>query len=134
MKAIQKYLHVSLIVAFLLASSGFRVNLNSCHGANAGVMSAAASPACCCDQAAKKQKPDTSPCNDMTCIVQTGFAAYYTQNTSTEQIAKFLREPGTYADFSQTIRPALLEKTPHFTLPPPLSGRFIGILHQTFIV
>ena len=134
MKAFQKFLHLSLIAAILLATSGFRVNLDSCHGADAGVISFSASPACCCDKAAEEQKSTPSSCNDITCIVQAGFAAYPSQHTSTEQTARFIKEPKSYAGFSQAIRPALLEKTPHFTLPPPLTGRFIGILHQTFIV
>jgi hypothetical protein len=70
----------------------------------------------------------------MTCIVQVGFSVYPSQPTSTEQSQKLLKEPVAGADFTQSIRPALLERTPHFTLPPPLSGRFLGILHQMFII
>jgi hypothetical protein len=134
MKIIRKILHLSLIVAFLLASSGFRVNLDSCHGAQAGLISFSASPACCCGDSDKEQKSAASSCNNMTCIVQTGFTAYSASHTTTEQAGKSLTAPLAHADFGQTIRPALLEKIPHFTLPPPLTGRFIGILHQTFLI
>jgi hypothetical protein len=134
MKAFQKFLHLSLIAAILLATSGFRVNLDSCHGADGGLISFSASPACCCDKSAEAQKSPPGSCNDLSCIVQAGFSPYPTQQVTSEQAARCLKAPVAYVDFSQAIRPALLERTPHFTLPPPVSGRFIGILHQTFIV
>jgi hypothetical protein len=134
MKALQKFVHLSLIVAFLVASFGFRLNLEHCSmekGKKTGFFSKSA---CCCDKSkASHQSPDTG-CQDMTCLPQPCFAAYPAEHTSTAQTTRFGKEPAAYASFSQSIRPALLEEMPHFTLPPPASGRFLGILHQTFLI
>jgi len=135
MKALHKFIHLSLMVAILLASSGFRVNLQNCTGVKGRTISFVTDPACCCDHASKSaQSHHDNPCNDITCVVP-GVIAVQTQfRSGTEQVSQALKEPVTYPDFSDNIRPALLETTPHFTLPPPISGRLIGILHQTFII
>jgi hypothetical protein len=132
MIAIRKFVHLSLLAAFLLASFGFRVNLESCPGDKTGKISFAANPACCCDKAGKNPKVPSPACSDMTCIVLPGFNAYPATQAAAEQAIKFLKTPASAPGFTQIIRPALLAKTPHFSLPPPLSGRFLGILHQTF--
>ncbi|MGV3502546.1 MAG: hypothetical protein ACO1O1_02485 [Adhaeribacter sp.] len=70
----------------------------------------------------------------MTCLLQVAYSAYPAQHTSTQQTVLLRQEPMAYGDFMAHIRPALLEEMPHFTLPPPVSGRLLGILHQTFII
>ena len=134
MKALQKFVHLSLIVAFLMASFGFRVSQENCHKGKGEMISFSAKSACCCGESTTGQKSPESACQNMACILQVSFSASPSQNTSTEQTIKSLKEPVVYADFTQSIRPTLLEKMPHFTLPPPVSGRFLGILHQTFII
>ncbi|WP_157593308.1 hypothetical protein [Rufibacter tibetensis] len=73
-------------------------------------------------------------CNDLSCVMQRGSATQTNLNSPTQQVAKVAQEPVTYPDFSERIRPSLLEAVPHFTLPPPVPGRLIGILHQTFLI
>ncbi|MBA9079113.1 MULTISPECIES: hypothetical protein [Rufibacter] len=131
MKALQKFIHLSLIAAILLASFGFRVNISHCPGKEDSSISLFSSPTCCCGKAAKTPKKS---CNDMSCVMQRGVATQTNFNSATQQVAKFVKEPVLSPNFTETIRPAILEAEPHFTLPPPVSGRFIGILHQTFII
>jgi hypothetical protein len=131
MKAMQKFIHLCLVVAILLASTGFRVREAHCAGEKSISISFASDSNCCC---AKDAKTTSKPCGNMSCIIQQGIAYSATFNSPTQQVAKFAKEPISYPDFTESIRPAILERTPHFTLPPPVSGRFIGILHQTFII
>ena len=131
MKVMQKFIHLCLVVAILLASTGFRVRVAHCAGEKSIAISFASDSDCCC---AKDAKTTRNPCGDMPCIIQQGVTYSTNFNSTTQQIAKFAKEPVSFPDFSESIRPAILERTPHFTLPPPVSGRFIGILHQTFII
>jgi len=127
----QKFIHLSLTVAILLAAMGFRVNEPHCAQEKDVASSLFAKPACCCH---KETETSRKACADLACITQQGTTYQVIQNSSTHQAAKFLKVPATYPGFSTSIRPAILEAIPHFTLPPPTSGRFIGILHQTFII
>lgn len=131
MKALQKLVHLSLVVAILLATMGFRVTISHCSGEKGSSISLYADPSCCCGKAAKS--PSKS-CQDMSCVMQRGIAPQTNFNASTQQVAKLVKKPVSYPSFTENIRPAILERTPHFTLPPPVSGRSIGILHQTFII
>jgi hypothetical protein len=131
MKAVQKFIHLSLVVAILLASMGFRVSISHCAGEKSNSISLFADPSCCCGKAANSPKKS---CQDMSCIMPRGVASQINFNSATQQAAKFVKEPVTYPSFTENIRPAILETLPHFTLPPPVSGRTIGILHQTFII
>jgi len=131
MKALQKFVHLCLIVTILLATMGFRVTVSHCSGEKGTSISLFSDPSCCCGKAAKTTGKS---CNDMSCVMQRGIATQTNFNSSTQQEAKLVKEPVSYPSFTQSIRPAILERTPHFTLPPPASGRFIGILHQTFII
>ena len=131
MKAMQKIIHLSLVTAILLASMGFRVTISHCSGEEGNSISLFADPSCCCGKAANKSKKS---CQDMSCIMQRGVGSHINSNSATQQAAKFAKVPVTYPSFTETIRPAILETLPHFTLPPPVSGRSIGILHQTFII
>ena len=131
MKAMQKFVHLCLVVAILLASSGFRVAISHCSDEKGRSIGLFAEPTCCCN---KESKAPTKTCNDLLCVVQRGDATQTNFSSAIQQVAKFAKQPVTYLNFTQSIRPALLERTPPFTLPPPISGRFIGILHQTFII
>lgn len=131
MKAMQKFIHLSLVAAFLLASFGFRVSIAHCSEEEGSSISLFADPTCCCDKA---DKALSKSCQDMSCIMQRGVASQTNFNSATQQAAKFVKQPVTYPSFTVSIRPALLETIPHFSLPPPVSGRFLGILHQTFII
>ncbi len=73
-------------------------------------------------------------CHDLSCVMQRGVATQATFTAATQQIAKVEKEPITFPDFAERMRPSILETEPHFTLPPPSSGRFIGILYQTFLI
>jgi hypothetical protein len=131
MKAMQKIIHLSLVVAILLASMGFRMNVPHCSDEKGGFVSLFADPGCCCDKAAKAP---AKSCQEMACVLQQSVVYQTNFNSATQQAAKFLKEPAKYPVFAEAIRPVLLEKFPHFTLPPPVTGRTIGILHKTFIV
>jgi len=126
----QKFIHLSLTVAILLAAMGFRVNESHCAKEKDVASGLFSKPACCCHKEAETSRKS---CADLTCITQQG-TYQVIQNSSTQQAAKFLKVPTTYPGFSTSIRPAILEAIPHFTFPPPTSGRFIGILLQTFII
>lgn len=131
MKAMQKFIQLSLAIAILLASMGFRVTISHCSDEKGSSISLFSDPSCCC---AKDAKTTRKSCSDMSCVMQRGVASQISLNSSTQQAAKFVKEPATYPSFTESIRPAILETLPHFTLPPPISGRSIGILHQTFII
>lgn len=134
MKVIQKFILFSLTAAILMAASGFRMIQQHCPGDQKSLMNFIGNAPCCCDKPGQNQPAPDSACQDMTCIVQAGFTAYSSPQSSTKQTSKCLQAPAAEALFTQTIRPALLERIPHVTLPPPASGRFRGILHQTFII
>ncbi|RNI24080.1 hypothetical protein [Rufibacter latericius] len=131
MKTLHKLVHLSLIVALSLASMGFRVAVSQCSGGKGTSIGFFAEPGCCCKKASKKPMKS---CNDLSCVMQRGVASHTNLNAPAQQVAKVAKEPGTYPDFTEHIRPSILETIPHFTLPPPVPGRLIGILHQTFII
>lgn len=134
MKAIHKFVQLSLIVAILLASTGFRVNLQHCATGKEGKKDLAKATSCCCAKAHKKTKSQDYSCNNFYCLVQPGPVSLFKVPSSAEQRVKFSEEIPSYLSFTQHIRPAILATIPHFTLPPPVSGRFIGILLQIFII
>lgn len=70
----------------------------------------------------------------MSCVMQRAGASTTNLNSPVQQMAKLVKEPVSYPDFTEHIRPSILETIPHFTLPPPVPGRLIGILHQTFLI
>ena len=131
MKALHRLVHLSLIVALSMASMGFRVAVTQCTEGKGSSIGFFSEPGCCCKKASKKPMKS---CNDLSCVMQRGSAAQTNLNSPTQQVAKAAQEPVTYPDFAERIRPSLLEVVPHFTLPPPVSGRRIGILHQTFLI
>ena len=131
MKAMQKFIQLSLTVTILLAAMGFRVNIPHCSHEKDAAYSLFAKPDCCCG---KDAESNSQACNDMACVTQQGTSYPVNQNTTSQQTAKFFKAPITYPGFAARIRPAILATIPHFTLPPPISGRFIRILHQTFII
>ncbi|MDB5261226.1 MAG: hypothetical protein JWQ14_507 [Adhaeribacter sp.] len=131
MKAMEKFIHLSLVVALLLGSMGFSVREPHCEEERSQAINLFAAPGCCCDTPAAEA---SKPCPDLTCVMQRGLASQTTFTAATNPTAKFLKAPLTYPSFTESIRPAILETIPHFTLPPPASGRFIGILHQSFII
>lgn len=133
MKALRKFVHLSLTVAFLLASVGFRMNTELCQMEQGG-MSPASKSSCCCDPSGGGHQAPDKACQDMTCLLQVAYSAYPASSTSTEQTDRLKQEPVAYTNFTACIRPTLLEEMPHFTLPPPVSGRLLGIFHQTFII
>lgn len=134
MKALHIFIQLSLILVITLTSMGFRVNIEECHGHTTKNISFFGEPNCCCDKEGKTTSSKENTCNGLTCIVQASFQSQLNQNTVTENATKALRAVPVYQDFTQVIRPVLQEKTPYFVLPPPRSGRTIGILHQTFLI
>ncbi|WP_156180648.1 hypothetical protein [Rufibacter radiotolerans] len=133
MQTLRKSMHLSLIVAFLWASFGFRVDLSHCAGEKDASFSLLASSDCCCGKAAKTPK---KPCKDMTCALpQAVFTQASHQYAPAQQLAqKAVKQPLVLATFPEHIWPALLEKLPHSSLPPPVSGRTLGILYQNFLI
>ncbi|GEO04998.1 hypothetical protein AAE02nite_26620 [Adhaeribacter aerolatus] len=133
MKALHQFFQLSLIVVISLTTMGFRVNLEECHGHEAKYISFFGGPDCCCDKG-DKSKPKENTCGDLTCVVQAQYQSQTNHNTSTDQADKAVKAKTAHLIYTQIIRPVLQEQIPHFTLPPPRSGRSIGILHQTFII
>jgi hypothetical protein len=135
MKALQKFIQLSLILVITLTSMGFRVKIEECHGHRENRITFLGSPDCCCEKSDKESKTPYKACSDLTCIVQANIHNENKINGATEQSSPKLKAGPLYQLYTQVIRPVLQEKIPHFTLPPPsYSGRFIGILHQTFII
>ena len=127
----QKIIQLSLTVTILLAAMGFRVNIPHCSKEKGAAYSLFAKPDCCCG---KNAESNSQACTDMACVTQQGASYQVNQNTANQQAVKFIKAPITYPGFTASIRPTILATIPYFTLPPPISGRFIGILHQTFII
>ncbi|WP_210462809.1 hypothetical protein [Rufibacter roseolus] len=127
-----RFIHLSLVVALLIGSFGFRVDPMRCAGKKDGVaLSLSMDSGCCCS---KKAKEKQAPCNDATCVMQRSVASTSNFSLSAQQVVKAVAKPATYPSFAQSIRPVLLETLPRVTLPPPISGRDIGILHQSFLI
>jgi len=128
MQAIQKFIQLTFILVVTLTLMGMRVKLDDCHGEQEINISLSGSKACCCEETA----PATA-CHDITCIAPAFASTFNYKGGAEQQVIALKSMPATTA-FSRVIRPVLLAKIPHFTLPPPASGRFLGILHQTFII
>jgi len=132
MTAMRKSLSLSLIVALLWASFGFRMDFAPCAGDKAPSFGLLASSGCCCGDAAKTPRKS---CQEMSCALPQSVFAQTGQNVSTQQVArKAVDAPAVLVAFTERIRPILLAKVPQRSLPPPVSGRTIGILHQTFLL
>ncbi|KAA3440282.1 hypothetical protein [Rufibacter hautae] len=127
-----RFIHLSLVVALLMGSFGFRVDPMRCAGKKSGAaLSLSMESGCCCS---KKAKEKQAPCNDATCVMQRSVASTSTFSASSQQVVKTATKPVIYPSFTQSIRPVLLETLPQVALPPPISGRDIGILHQRFLI
>ena len=134
MKAFQKFVQFTLILVISLTSMGFRVNLEECHGHQKKQILFLGAPDCCCKKERKEAEAKEDTCRDLTCVVQANYQSQSEINSATRQSTKDFKTVISYRVYTQIIRPVLQEKIPHFTLPPPPSGREIGILHQTFII
>ena len=131
MKAMQKFIHLCLIVATLLAAVGFKVNVPHCAEEIKSPASLMADAGCCCD---KTQNSPVDSCPDMACVMQRGVFSITPINSYQQQESKSIKALKNYPEFSVSIRPLLANAIPHFALPLPVSGRFIRILHQTFLL
>lgn len=132
MKALQKTVHFCLIAAILLASFGFKLTVPQCaadKGSSVGFFSASS---CCC---IKVTKEPANSCESMDCVLQRGLATptVFT-GTSEQQVVQLKKENIQYPDFSAGLWTVVPENFPSFTFPPPVSGRFLGILHQTYLI
>jgi hypothetical protein len=133
MQTLRKSMHLSLIVAFLWASFGFRVEVSHCAKGMDLSVGLATATGCCCGKAAKVP---AKPCKAMTCALpQAVFTHQASAAAATQPVAKkAVKEQMVVTAFMGSIRPALLDKLPLISLPPPASGRTLGILHQTFLI
>ncbi|KAA5544858.1 hypothetical protein [Adhaeribacter rhizoryzae] len=134
MKAFQKFIQLSLILVITLTTMGFRVNTEECRGHATKTITFFGEPGCCCENESKTAQPKENTCNELTCVVQASLQSQLNLNSATQSAAKALKAVPVYPTFTQVIRPVLQEKTPYFTLPPPRSGKTIGILYQTFLI
>ncbi|GAA4310203.1 hypothetical protein GCM10023183_27900 [Nibribacter koreensis] len=110
---------------------GFRVAGSQCAGGNSVEIGFFAEPSCCCK---KGSKGPVKSCDDFSCVMPRGAMAQSNFNSPTQQISQAANDPAGFPSFAEVIRPVILESIPHVTLPPPISGRDIGILHQTFLI
>lgn len=133
MKALQKLVHYSLLVAILLASMGFKVAVTQCAGKGETSISFFSEPGCCCKKASAQPMKE---CGDMSCVMQRSVAPQSTFGSSTRLVAKAVKvqEQITSTDYIAGIRPVVLQALPVVILPPPITGRALGILHQTFLL
>ncbi|MFC6997052.1 hypothetical protein [Rufibacter roseus] len=134
MKALQKFIHITLVVALLLGTTGFRVSVKQCAGGKGATsISFFGEPSCCCGKKAETTKKN---CSDVTCVMLRGAATQVNFNAPTQQIAK--HEPKqVYATSSVSVFPkarTFSHKFPSVPMPPPMSGRHLGILYQTFLI
>jgi len=134
MKALQKFIQLSLIIVITLTTMGFRVNIEECHGHATKTITFFGEPGCCCEKDSKTTSAKKNTCNELTCIVQSNLQSQVNPNATTEIAAKALKVVPVYPTFTQVIRPVLQEKIPYFNLPTPPSGKTIGILYQTFLI
>ncbi|PSR53418.1 hypothetical protein AHMF7605_07685 [Adhaeribacter arboris] len=135
MRAIQKIIHYTLILAITLASAGFRIAVSNCSSNEMEkAITTSTHSNCCCKKPAPKSKTTSEDCGLGTCVVPTSVYCSLNSRQAYEQVAKLLRPINTYAVYAEVIYPALQEAQPYFTLPPPSSGRLRGILHQVFLI
>jgi hypothetical protein len=117
-----------------MTSMGFQVNIEECRGHKEKQISFFGKPVCCCDTNPKEPESKNNSCRDITCFVQGNNQILDNINPAKEQSSETVKAAPVNREYARIIRPVLQEKIPHFTLPPPLSGRFIGILHQKLII
>ena len=113
---------------------GFRLNIEECHGQSESNITYFGAPDCCCDKNGSKSDSNDNPCSAITCILQGTIQSENRINTVTTEFSENLKAVTISRAFVQVIRPALQEKTPYYILPPPHSGRFLGILHRKLII
>ncbi|WP_026462562.1 hypothetical protein [Adhaeribacter aquaticus] len=134
MKAFQKFVQLSFILVVLMTMMGFRVSMEKCSRNKHTTIRLIRGAACCCKKTDKNHAPQKKSCGDMVCFTQSQTPYAQGQTKPTAQVDKIVSAKTSQILFEQVIRPELLDKTPHFNLPPPPSGRYLGILHQQFII
>ncbi|WP_345161345.1 hypothetical protein [Nibribacter koreensis] len=129
----QALVHYSLLVAILLASMGFKVAVTQCAGKGETSIGFFSEPGCCCKKAAKEPMKE---CGDMSCVMQRSVALQSTFGSSSRQVAKAVKvqEQIASTDYTYSIRLVVLQALPVVILPPPITGRDLSILHQTFLL
>ncbi len=134
MKAIQKILQYTLILAITLASSGFRVMVSDCSIEFEKTVANSEHSGCCCSKPVQKSTNSNEDCGLGTCVLPSSVFCNLNSSQKYEHVAKLLQPTPTYEVYNEVIFPGLQEAEPYFSLPPPHSGRFRGILHQVFII
>lgn len=134
MKVIQKSIPFILVLAIFMASTGFRVTISDCSDGKQKTFRFFNSPDCCCNKSANKSKTAGEDCGGLACVVPSTIYNFPNSRDSYEQDLKLVKAANSYAVFTAVIYPALQESQPYFSLPPPKSGRFKGILNQTFLI
>ncbi|QMU28216.1 hypothetical protein [Adhaeribacter radiodurans] len=132
MKAIQKIMHFLIILAVSLASSGFRVPVSDCF--NEKTTTNSAHSGCCCSKPEQNSKTSDESCGIGSCVLPASVYWSFNSRQNYEQVAKLLQPAPSYRAYTEVISLTLQAAQPYFSLPPPHSGRFKGILHQIFII
>ena len=134
MKAIQRLVQYFLIVAILLATVGFRVNSHYCPITKERSIHFFSQPDCCCGVPSNSDGYNKPCCKNLSYYYK---ADLQSLDKDTKQVAKAFKHLAGNQDavyFQVHIRPVAIAKEPFYTLPPPRSGRTIGILYQIFLL
>lgn len=134
MKEIQRLVQNCLIVAVLLATVGFKVDSHYCPITKQKTFHFFSQPDCCCIGTTTTNGYNKSCCENLSAYYKADLQSL--EKSSKQEFKIFMNLAGNQATvyYQVYIRPVLRAKEPLYSLPPPKSGRTIGILHQTFII
>ncbi len=134
MKVMQRLVQYCLIVAILLATVGFKVNSHYCPITKEKTTHFFLQPNCCCVETTNGEGYKKSCCENISSYYRADLQSIEKDTKQEAKIFKHLPGKQDAVYFQVHIRPVTLAKEPFYTLPPPSSGRTIGILNQTFII
>ncbi len=134
MQALKQIVQHFLIVAILLATVGFKVDRHYCPITKERTTHFFAQPDCCCGNTSVSDSSKKTCCDNQFGYYRTDFQNLENYNKQTAKALKHLPAKQNAVYFQVNIKPLALAKEPYYTLPPPQSGRVIGILNQVFIV
>ncbi|MDQ4139818.1 MAG: hypothetical protein M3142_04770, partial [Bacteroidota bacterium] len=118
MKAIQKIIQYTLILAITLASAGFRVVVSDCSSETEKTAAKSNHSDCCCSKPEQKSTTSNQDCGLGTCVLPSSVYCSLNSRQSYEQVAKLLQPAPFYRVYTEVIYPALQEAQPNFSLPP----------------
>ncbi len=134
MKVIEKFVQHLLIVAILLATVGFKVNRHYCPITKERTVHFFSQQNCCCVTTTPGNGYNKPCCENQSSYYKAHLQSLEKNSKQVAKVFEHLSGKQGIAYFQVYIRPVSLAKEPFYTLPPPKSGKTIGILHQIFII